>query len=85
MMIDAIKRLEYTLQYGEHADYYNGKVRMPDDIRTVIEAAKQYQVLAEEEYVSIYFDSGTTFALTGENAGHWVEGSPTHEPIGGQS
>ena len=26
-------------------------------------------------------ESGSTFAVTGENAGHWVEGSPTHIPI----
>lgn len=29
-------------------------------------------------FVAIGFDGGTTLALTGDNAGHWVEGSPTH-------
>lgn len=32
-----------------------------------------------EKLVTIGFDGGTTYALTGENAGHWVEGSPTIE------
>ena len=31
--------------------------------------------------VCLGFESGSTFAVTGENAGHWVEGSPTHTPI----
>lgn len=51
------------------------------ELLKVIEAAKQFSILAQHEYVSVNFDSGTTFALTGENAGHWVEGAPTHEPI----
>lgn len=33
------------------------------------------------EFVAIGFDGGMTFALTGENAGHWVEGKPTHIAI----
>lgn len=28
-------------------------------------------------FVAEGFDGGTTFALTGENAGHWVEGAPS--------
>ena len=31
--------------------------------------------------VCLGFESGSTFAVTGENAGHWVEGSPTHVSI----
>lgn len=37
--------------------------------------------LREHPFVGIGFESGTTFALTGENVGHWVEGSPTHVPL----
>jgi hypothetical protein len=35
----------------------------------------------QDEFVAIGFDGGTTYALTGENAGHWVEGSPTHVSV----
>jgi hypothetical protein len=32
-------------------------------------------------FIAVDFDGGATLALTGENAGSWVEGSPTHERI----
>lgn len=42
------------------------------------------EILRATPHIAVYFDSGTTFALTGENAGHWVEGAPTHAPIPGE-
>lgn len=35
------------------------------------------------DHAAIGFMDGTSFAVTGPNAGHWVEGAPTHEPVGG--
>lgn len=49
-------------------------------LAAALEAAQRPYDPRQVPYVSVDFDSGMTFALTGENAGHWVEGAPTHVP-----
>lgn len=82
---DAADRLEVALDPAKRGgwtrlmDGEDGTSEL-DDLRTVLSAVRSHPT-ADDDFVAIWFDSGTTYALTGENAGHWVEGGPTHIPI----
>jgi hypothetical protein len=53
--------------------------QMSEETRASVERGLQQS--AAGDFVAVDFLDGTTFALTGENAGHWVEGSPTHVKV----